>query len=317
VFAHEWQHLLESYRDPAEDTWVNEGLSDFAISLVGYGDPRRNVHQPGAQSHIFCFQGFGPVAGPANPNPYACGGPENSLTAWGDEGGGSELLADYGNVWSFMLFLHDRYGTKFISALHSDGKHHGLAGVQAQLDTFAPGTKVADVLHDFQLMNLVDHYALAKGAQVSGVPIARVRTPSLDATLNPDNPAGWEKPGAAPNGADYLRLRGSGGPLSGAGLQSVEFAGARTVGVGSAVTDVPVQNWFFSLVGIDPAHNRVLVKSFDNAFGVTVDAATLQAFRDYPTVVAVIAHDDTAADAASGMYAGYRLTVNGVLQPGG
>ncbi len=28
VFAHEYQHLLESYEDPNEFTWVNEGLAD-------------------------------------------------------------------------------------------------------------------------------------------------------------------------------------------------------------------------------------------------------------------------------------------------
>src|SRR5436190_6095983 len=33
VFAHEYQHLLESYESPGEQSWVNEGLSDFAIKL--------------------------------------------------------------------------------------------------------------------------------------------------------------------------------------------------------------------------------------------------------------------------------------------
>ena len=50
-----------------------------------------------------------------NPNPRDCGGPENSLTLWGDEGNGNEILADYGNAWSFMLFLYDRYGLDFMS----------------------------------------------------------------------------------------------------------------------------------------------------------------------------------------------------------
>ena len=38
VFAHEYQHLLQHYTDPNEVNFVNEGLSDFAISLVGYGN---------------------------------------------------------------------------------------------------------------------------------------------------------------------------------------------------------------------------------------------------------------------------------------
>ena len=38
IFAHEYQHLLHYYTDPGEDTWLNEGLSDYAQTLVGYVD---------------------------------------------------------------------------------------------------------------------------------------------------------------------------------------------------------------------------------------------------------------------------------------
>jgi hypothetical protein len=329
VFAHEWQHLLESYQDPTESTWVNEGLSDFAISLVGYADTRRNVDQLGAQSHIFCFHGYGTVKGLGNPNPTPCGGPENSLTLWQDEGTGSEVLADYGNAWSFMLFLHDRYGSDFIRALHQDGAHRGLAGVSAQLARFASGTKVADVLHDFQLMNLVGHYAAATRSKVFGIEAARVRTASLDAMINLDNPACWAIPGAAPNGADYMLLRDGNNPIPGNALRSFDFIGNHTVIptegpfaklpiLGSPADFMPVQNWHVSLVGIDPVFNRVLVRSFDQAFTASADAAALKAFASYPRVVAVVAHDDTD-DTNSGaeFYAGYQLRINGVLQPGG
>ena len=109
TFAHEYQHLLQYYQDPNEVNWVNEGLSDFADSLTGYGDATKTVFQPDAESHIYCYQGFGTVQTPYNPNPRDCGGPENSLTLWGDQGA-DDILADYGQAWSFMLFLRDRYG---------------------------------------------------------------------------------------------------------------------------------------------------------------------------------------------------------------
>ena len=38
TFAHEYQHLLESYEDADESSWVNEGISDWAQTLVGYID---------------------------------------------------------------------------------------------------------------------------------------------------------------------------------------------------------------------------------------------------------------------------------------
>lgn len=321
TFGHEWQHLLESYQDPDEVSWVNEGLSMFAESLDGYIDTRRGVTQTRTQPQLLCFQGYGTVKGPSNPNPTACGGPQNSLTVWGDEGKGSEILADYGNALSFMLHCYDRFGLGFISGLHRDGKNHGLAGVQAQLDKYAPGTKVETLLHEFQLMNLIDHYA--KSGKLAGISRSLVTAKDLDATLNLDNPATHQAPGAPPNGADYLKL----GP--GSELKSLTFTGARTV-----IADVPepddptaalsglrvpgaVAGWYVSLVGIDPRTNRVLVTS-NPGFTWTPDARTLAAYRSYPRVVAVVAHDDpTDSDPNTESYAHYTLAVNGNVQPGG
>lgn len=46
AFAHEYQHLLESYADPDEVSWINEGLSDWAQTLVGYVDPSISPGNP-------------------------------------------------------------------------------------------------------------------------------------------------------------------------------------------------------------------------------------------------------------------------------
>jgi len=48
TFAHEYQHLLEYYEDADEVSWVNEGLSDYAQTLVGYVDTSIPPDQPGA-----------------------------------------------------------------------------------------------------------------------------------------------------------------------------------------------------------------------------------------------------------------------------
>jgi hypothetical protein len=326
VFAHEWQHLLEQYQDTNEVNWINEGLSMFAETLVGYADTLRNVHEKNAQNDIFCFHGFGTIKGPANPNPVPCGGAQNSLTSWGDEGQGSEILADYGNARSFMLFLYDRYGTEFMSALHRDAKSQGLASLQDQLDTFVKGTKAEDVLHDYQLMNLVDTYVDGKAGTVTGIAKSRVTTASLDATVNLVNPSSYDLPGAGPNGADYLLLK-----QPGSALRSVAFAGDRTVlpapADSSALPPLPgaqdapagsVSNWYVSLVGIDKAHHKVLVSSRDGAFSASWTAKQLEAFKAYPMVVAVIAHDNPAdLDTAVEQPAKYSLQVNGTDQRGG
>ena len=124
TFAHEWQHLLHYYTDPFEGNWVNEGLADFAQTLTGYVDGTRTVFDSGGDSHLYCFQGFGIVQTPFNPNPRDCGGPENSLNLW-DEGDPAEVLADYGIAYSLLLFLFDRYGIDLISA---DAQRRRAAG---------------------------------------------------------------------------------------------------------------------------------------------------------------------------------------------
>jgi hypothetical protein len=228
IFAHEYQHLLENYLDPKERTWVNEGLSDYAISLTGYASARGTVFQPRFESHLVCYNGFGIVRTKYNPNPQPCGGPENSLTIWGDEGSGSEILADYGIAWSFMLYLRDHFGLQIIGFIHRDGQHQGVAGVQAALDRYADGARFADVLHKFELSTLLDR--LVKQGTVTGVAKAEVTSTSLNAAVNLANPATYAKPGAAPNGADYVQLRAAdSGLLPGDRLAAVHFDGARTL----------------------------------------------------------------------------------------
>ncbi|WP_433361657.1 peptidase M6 immune inhibitor A [Actinoplanes sp. CA-142083] len=217
TFAHEWQHLLEYYADPAEVSWVNEGLSDFAQTLTGYVDGKATVNDPGNDSHLVCYQGFGNVKTKYNANPRECGGPQNSLNLW-DEGTPTEVLADYGITYSFMLYLRDRFGLGVITMLHRDGVRQGLAGVQAALPT---GTTLYDVLHDFQTMTLVDKIVGEDGGQMIGAPLSQVTAKSLRSTINLANKADYDVLGAAPNGADFVPL-----PTP---LKSVSFEGAPTL----------------------------------------------------------------------------------------
>jgi hypothetical protein len=230
VFAHEWQHLAHYYTDPFESTWMNEGLSDFAQTLTGYVDATATVFDRGADSHIYCFQGFGTVQTPFNTNPRDCGGPENSLNLWGEGGNPNAVLADYGNAYSFTLFLFDRYGLDIISRLHNDGDLQGLPSLDAALE--AEGVHdMYRVLHDYQTMVLVDKIVGdSRRGVMLGVPKSRVTTPSLRSTVNLANPTANATPGAAPNGADYVPLQNASGQvLRGRDLQSLSFRGATTL----------------------------------------------------------------------------------------
>ncbi len=230
TFAHEWQHLLQYYTDGFETTWMNEGLSDFAQSLTGYVDSTATVFDRGADSHLFCFQGFGNVQTPFNANPRDCGGPENSLTLWGEGDNPNKVLADYGNAYSFMMFMFDRYGSDFMTRLHNDGELQGLASLDAALE--AEGVSdMYKVIHDHQSMVLLDKIVGdPRHSVVLGVPKSRVTTPSLRSTVNFANPDVNNDPGAAPNGADYVQLQKANGEvLKGRDLRSLSFDGAETL----------------------------------------------------------------------------------------
>ncbi len=164
VFAHEYQHLLLHHEDPDEATWLDEGLADWARSLTGYADPDRPATEVGHDKHTQCFLGN---------LPGSPGGPQNSLTLWGDS---PDINCDYGAAYSFMEHLHDRHGRKLMTALHR-GDANGLAG----LDEALGPRKGRRALHDW--------------------------TASLARSVNWDNPHAYDAPGAAPNGADFVRFR--------------------------------------------------------------------------------------------------------------
>ncbi len=238
TFAHEYQHLLESYEDSDEFSWVNEGLSDWAQTLVGYVDPSLPITDKGFDSHIQCFLGWLSVATPVNPNPRAACGPENSLTRWQDQGD-AEILADYGAAYSMMEMLQSRYGNDFMSALHSNDEN-GLAGLQSVLDTQrGKGKKgkgghgkvmAQDVLHDWSLMVALDGLLDGKYKLSGDAKERDVTAKTLNATINWDNPNTYDSPGAPSNGADYVRLRdGAGGYLSGKDIDSLSFSASNVL----------------------------------------------------------------------------------------
>lgn len=224
VFAHEYQHLLEYYQDPEEVNWVNEGLSDYAIDVTGYDFATRPVSQIGFDSHLQCFMGNLITQTDANPNPRG-GGPENSLTLWGDQGDG-EILCDYGAAFSMMEYLKSQYGSAFMTALHRNPAE-GFAGLQSVLGSRATSQQV---VHRWAAAMALDA-AIDSGAKLRhSVPESLYQINALNAGINWDNPDAYSTPGAPPNGSDYVRLRnGAGTYLKADQITSISFQGANTL----------------------------------------------------------------------------------------
>jgi hypothetical protein len=230
TFAHEYQHLLEYYSDSDEVNWINEGLADWAQTLTGYVDPSQPITSQDFDSHIQCFLGWNEVLTPANPNPRQ-GGPENSLTLWGDQDFDhpAEILCDYGAAYTFMELLAGRYGNRFMSALHR-GQANGLAGLQEALDAFEIPKTSRKLLHEWMVAVALDG-VIDDGARMPHRAERWYQVRTLNAFINWDNDDAYDTPGAPPNGSDYVRLRGADAKYVSARdiRSSIRFNGASTL----------------------------------------------------------------------------------------
>ena len=185
VFAHEYQHLLHSDYDPDEETFINEGLSNLAEYLTGYG--------VAVKGHVDA----------------AAANPENSLTVWGDQGD-LEILTDYGQAYLFQYYLMEQFGQPFIQALFHNPEN-GISGVNSTLAAANIQKTFADVFHDWSVAMLINSKTPAGGIyQFFNV------NPSLSyyfAPLNIGTPTApnlqaFDTPGAPPWGTDYIWING-------------------------------------------------------------------------------------------------------------
>ena len=192
VFAHEYQHLLHDDYDPDEEDWINEGLSMFAEFLTGYvvGDDAYSTYQA-----------------------Y----PENSLVVWGDQGG-VEIVADYGMVFLYQMYLYERFGQAFIQAEFMN-PDNGIASIESTLFAFDLDTSFAEIYHDFAVAVLIDsrQAGYRYGFELLDVGID-IGTPASP------NPEAFDTPGAPPWGTDYIWIEGDPADLGRLSFNGVDFA---------------------------------------------------------------------------------------------
>jgi hypothetical protein len=305
VFAHEYQHLLHYYEDANERLWVDEGLSMWAENLTGYSAPEQPITSRRFESTTQCFLGNLGVLSDANPDPRA-GGPENSLTEWGDQRG-AEILCDYGAANTFMQMLANDYGRAFMRSAHRKNAN-GLNGVQRALNDLVNGKPVLDVLHEWAAMVALDG-VLDDGAVLHGARRPnRYRSRDLDATINWDTEDAYSTEGAPPNGSDYVRLRDASDAYLPAGaINSISFNGGATGSftVQLIAYDSTHQNAWISRLALNGNSNGSLSGAeLDDVIGTTAQ-----------TVAAIVTSNDRRESRRA--YAGYALKVNGVRQPGG
>ncbi len=159
LVAHELQHLLHSYIDPTEGTWVNEGISEAVSHLVV---PSFRATPPGGRSEL-------------------------SLTRWPDHTVG--LGGYYATANLFFRYMNNRYqGLSRLIAQPADG----IDGIEAFLSEVGRGEDFATVFQDWAMANLLgdagsDVYSYGDDGGVRSVVPPRSITigDALDGTVVP------------------------------------------------------------------------------------------------------------------------------------
>jgi hypothetical protein len=155
VVAHEFQHNIHRDWNPNDDTFMNEGCSEYSQILCGWPHT--------LWSHI---------------NNYLYT-PDNSLTVWGDQGD-INILADYGAAALWTMYLSDRYGGSNTIRYFVQAGIPGIAGVNNALAYYGYTATFDTVFHDWRIANLIhsnlvadsryNYHTLDLGSP-SGIPI--------------------------------------------------------------------------------------------------------------------------------------------------
>jgi len=132
VLAHEFQHMIHWYNDQNEDAWLNEGFSELAAYLNGYGT--------GGVEMAYAMR------------------PDTQLNSWPDEPG--EAGPNYGGAYLFTAYFLDRFGEEATRALVAHPAN-GIASVDAVL--LELGYSFDELFADWVVANYLDDSSLEDG----------------------------------------------------------------------------------------------------------------------------------------------------------
>lgn len=268
VFAHEYQHLLHSDYDGNEENWINEGMSDWAERLVGYGIPDSHVDAVAAA-------------------------PENSLVLWGDQGD-LEILTDYGLGYFFQEYVAQKYGPEFNQSLFLNTSN-GISGVNEVLAEFGSDETFADLYH-----------GLAADLYTSGAFELEALSDFQIDVGHPGkpNPEAYASPGAPPWGSDYHLLWGY-EQIGNLQFNGVQFNSTPWTSDGDILhggSGDLVDN--FLIAEIDLAGVTGATLTFDTKFDIEYswDYGFVQVSTDGGMTWERLSNDDTCSDLADGAH---------------
>ncbi len=126
VLAHEFQHMIHWNVDKNEESWMNEGLSELAAFLNGFG--------------------------PSGFLPYYMNDPGLQLNSWPENGSSA---ANYGAGFLFNAYFLDRFGQDALRTLVADPAN-GLDSVDDTLTAINAGLDADQLFEQWTVANLLN-----------------------------------------------------------------------------------------------------------------------------------------------------------------
>jgi immune inhibitor A len=192
ILAHEFQHMIHWYNDANEETWVNEGLSELAMTLNGY--------DTGGTERAFAQT------------------PDTQLNTWGDSP--NESIAHYGGSFLFMSYFLERFGEYMMRQVVAHPAN-GADGFNAVLIGEGETYRFDDIFADWVIANYLDDPTVGEGRW--GYRDVSLDSMKLDAQQK-DYPARGES-SVGQYAADYIAFE------DGQGSLTIEFTGTTQVKV--------------------------------------------------------------------------------------
>lgn len=230
TLAHELQHLIHWRYDPDEELWVNEGCSMLASYLCGYLDQMK--------THLRSFES----------------NPSVPLTSWPKRG--EEVLANYGAVFLWSLYLYERFSGQTVIKAIVRSELNGIEGIESALNGLGFHIPFKQLFSDWKVANLVDDPEIEGGKYGYRSLDVRVRTSrELDGRLEVWQPEYVElTPPGEGKLAVWIECRG-GEP----DVRIATFRGDRVISVGTISTSPETGVGRVVLKGFGSEINRVVV----------------------------------------------------------
>jgi hypothetical protein len=143
--AHEYHHLIHWSKDPNEDLWLNEAISELAVFLSGAPEASSAVGETNAE--LFA----------KNPHIQLTSRPERPTSSQVDLN-----RAHYAAERLFSIYLLEQLGARFIKDLVSN-PNPGVLSIQQEMDKLPEGRRFEDVYANWLVANLLDQPDLLAG----------------------------------------------------------------------------------------------------------------------------------------------------------